>query len=128
MERGCDRRASFCHLLDLSPHVISERRQADMHRPGLASAPQPQLFRKEDPFLQGSVLCFEYNANPGLCLPTAPGDGDVMTVSGFILILFFFFFFCFLRLQVRYVEVPRLRVPDISSSLIKHENPVFSDF
>lgn len=34
----------------------------------------------------------------------------------------------FLGPQVRYVEVPRLRVPDISSSLIKHENPVFSDF
>lgn len=44
MEREADGRARFGHLLDPSPHLIRERRKADLDRPEQASGLQSQTF------------------------------------------------------------------------------------
>ena len=44
MEREADGRARPVHLLDPSPHLIRERRKADLDRPEQASGLQSQLF------------------------------------------------------------------------------------
>lgn len=44
MEREADGRARLSHLLDPSPHLIRERRKADLGRPEQASGLQSQPF------------------------------------------------------------------------------------